>query len=192
MNRIVQLSIGGAIIAAILIGIVYQGFESTVFFYTPAEILAAPAKFKGKLVRVGALVQQGSTRWDEQTLRLKFSITEDSKSMIPVVYYGLKPDMYRAGLDFDDTIVRRFAICKTPDNREIAIPVDNLADQDRLHDDLVSGAIDAGDIEPFLVALFQPGNYSALYPDCNINTADINQDGSIDALDIEPFLDLLF
>ncbi|MCH7871531.1 MAG: hypothetical protein IID33_07505 [Planctomycetes bacterium] len=54
------------------------------------------------------------------------------------------------------------------------------------------GAIDAGDIEPFLVALFQPGNYSALYPGCNINTADINQDGSIDALDIEPFLDLLF
>lgn len=97
MNRIVQLSIGGAIIAAILIAIIYQGVESTVFFHTPSEILAAPGKFRGKLVRVGALVLQGSTRWDEQALRLNFSITEDSKSMIPVVYDGVKPDMYREG-----------------------------------------------------------------------------------------------
>ena len=97
MNRIAQLSIGGAIVAAILIGILYQGFESTVFFHTPSEILAAPDEFNGKLVRVGALVQRGSTQWDEQTVRLKFSITEDSRSMIPVVYDGVKPDMYREG-----------------------------------------------------------------------------------------------
>lgn len=91
------MSIGGAIVAAILIGILYQGFESTVFFYTPSEILAAPKEFNGKLVRVGALVQRGSTRWDEQAVRLKFSITEDSQGMIPVVYDGVKPDMYREG-----------------------------------------------------------------------------------------------
>lgn len=97
MSRILQLSIGGAIVAAILIGILYQGFESTVFFYTPSEILAAPKEFNGKLVRVGALVQRGSTRWDEQAVRLKFSITEDSQGMIPVVYDGVKPDMYREG-----------------------------------------------------------------------------------------------
>lgn len=97
MNRTVQLLIGGAVVAAILIGILYQGFESTVFFHTPSEILAAPAEFKGKLVRIGALVQQGSTRWDEHAVRLRFSITEDSQAMIPVVYDGVKPDMYREG-----------------------------------------------------------------------------------------------
>lgn len=97
MSRILQLSIGGTIVAAILIGILYQGFESTVFFYTPSEILAAPKEFNGKLVRVGALVLRGSTRWDEQAVRLKFSITEDSQGMIPVVYDGVKPDMYREG-----------------------------------------------------------------------------------------------
>ena len=97
MSRIAQLSIGGAIVAAILIGVLYQGFESTVFFHTPTEILAAPEKFNGKLVRVGALVQRGSTRWDEEAVRLKFSITEDAKQMIPVVYDGVKPDMYREG-----------------------------------------------------------------------------------------------
>ena len=45
MSRTLQLVIGGVIVAAILIGILIQGFESTVFFYTPSEILAAPGKF---------------------------------------------------------------------------------------------------------------------------------------------------
>ncbi len=54
------------------------------------------------------------------------------------------------------------------------------------------GQINALDIEPFLVALFDPKEYPVRYPECDINLADINGDGSIDALDIEPFLDLLF
>ncbi len=52
--------------------------------------------------------------------------------------------------------------------------------------------VDALDIEPFIVALFDPAVYPDLYPDCNINRADINGDGYIDALDIEPFIGLLF
>ena len=54
------------------------------------------------------------------------------------------------------------------------------------------GVIDTLDIEPFLVALFDPQGYEALYPDCDITLADIDGNGIIDALDIEPFLWLLF
>ena len=54
------------------------------------------------------------------------------------------------------------------------------------------GTINALDIEPFLVALFEPGQYSARFPNCDIELADLNGDGAIDALDIEPFLGLLF
>ena len=54
------------------------------------------------------------------------------------------------------------------------------------------GEMNAFDIEPFLLALFQPDEYVLQYPDCDINLADINSDGSIDAFDIEPFLGLLF
>ncbi len=97
MSRKVQLSVGGVIVAAILIGILYQGFQSTVFFYTPAEILAAPKEFEGKLVRIGALVEPETTRWDSQALRLEFKVSEDSKQLIPVVFEGAKPDMYREG-----------------------------------------------------------------------------------------------
>ncbi len=97
MKRKIQFLIGGAVIAAILIGILYQGMQSTVYFYTPAEILAAPSEFQGKTIRIGALVQKGSTEWDSETVRLKFSITEDSKQFIPIVFEGVKPDLYREG-----------------------------------------------------------------------------------------------
>ena len=52
--------------------------------------------------------------------------------------------------------------------------------------------VNALDIEPFLVALFEPENYPAAYPDCDINLGDLNGDGLINALDIEPFLGVLF
>ncbi len=54
------------------------------------------------------------------------------------------------------------------------------------------GSVNALDIEPFILALFDPSGYTSAFPDCDINTADINGDGSIDALDIEHFLNLLF
>ena len=53
-------------------------------------------------------------------------------------------------------------------------------------------SVDAFDIEPFLLALFEPQSYSKRFPDCDINLADINGDGVINAFDIEPFLELLF
>ena len=54
------------------------------------------------------------------------------------------------------------------------------------------GDVNAFDIEPFLIALFDPGQYPILYPNCDINLADINGDGSVNLFDIEPFLNLLF
>ena len=54
------------------------------------------------------------------------------------------------------------------------------------------GEINAFDIEPFLLALFNPSDYRFAFPDCDLIVADINGDGTVDAFDIEPFLDLLF
>ena len=54
------------------------------------------------------------------------------------------------------------------------------------------GTVDALDIEPFLVALFDPAGYPIQYPECDINLGDINGDGDVNALDIEGFLNLLF
>lgn len=97
MNRLLQIAIGAVIVAAILGSILYQGFQSTVYFYTPSEILAAPAEFQGKTIRIGAMVEPNSTVWDDQAVRLRFEISEDSRKKILVVFNGVKPDMYREG-----------------------------------------------------------------------------------------------
>ncbi|MDH5751710.1 MAG: cytochrome c maturation protein CcmE [Deltaproteobacteria bacterium] len=97
MKRQYQFLIGGAIIAAILGGVVYQTFETTVFFYTPAEIIAQPDKFRGKTLRIGALVVKESTSFDAERVQLSFKITEDNQNIIPVVFSGVKPDLYREG-----------------------------------------------------------------------------------------------
>ena len=69
----------------------------TVFFYTPAEVLASPAEFEKKTIRIGALVQQGSVDWNAQDILLSFKITEDGRKSIPVYYAGVKPDLFREG-----------------------------------------------------------------------------------------------
>ena len=69
----------------------------TVFFYTPAEVLASPAEFEEKIIRIGALVQMGSVAWNAQDIELSFMITEDGKKSIPVNFAGVKPDLFREG-----------------------------------------------------------------------------------------------
>ena len=90
--------IGGLVILAAITVISVRGLqEMTVFFYTPREVLAEPARFKDQTIRIGALVSLGSVDWNADAVRLSFSITEDEKDFIPVVYQGVKPDMFREG-----------------------------------------------------------------------------------------------
>jgi hypothetical protein len=53
------------------------------------------------------------------------------------------------------------------------------------------GAIDAFDIEPFVLALVDPVQYQKAYPGCNSGLADTNEDGRVDSFDIEPFIRLV-
>ena len=53
------------------------------------------------------------------------------------------------------------------------------------------GTVDFGDINPFVLALTNPGVYATTYPDCDILNGDINGDGSVDFGDINPFVQLL-
>jgi hypothetical protein len=53
------------------------------------------------------------------------------------------------------------------------------------------GAMNFGDINPFVLALTDPGQYQSTYPGCDIMHGDINQDGSVNFGDINPFVALL-
>jgi len=53
------------------------------------------------------------------------------------------------------------------------------------------GDVNFGDINPFVLALSDPGGYGSTYPDCDRMLADINEDGKVDFGDINPFVALL-
>ena len=98
MKTRTKFVIGGAVILAVIVALSLQELQKmTVFFYTPAEVLASPVEFEDKTIRIGALVQQGSVDWNAQAIQLSFKITEDGKKSIPVYYAGVKPDLFREG-----------------------------------------------------------------------------------------------
>ncbi len=51
------------------------------------------------------------------------------------------------------------------------------------------GAVNAFDIDPFVLALTDPAGYAIAFPDCPIASADANCDGQIDAFDIDSFVE---
>lgn len=53
------------------------------------------------------------------------------------------------------------------------------------------GLVGFGDINPFILALSNPGEYEQRYPDCPFSNRDINADGKFDFDDINPFVKLL-
>jgi aminopeptidase N len=50
------------------------------------------------------------------------------------------------------------------------------------------GAVNAFDIDPFVLAIVSPESYAQQYPDCNLWNADVDLDGAVNAFDIDPFV----
>ena len=53
------------------------------------------------------------------------------------------------------------------------------------------GSINSLDVDPFVLAMTEPGEYGVQHPECDIYNADCNSDGSINSLDVDPFVGLL-
>jgi hypothetical protein len=53
------------------------------------------------------------------------------------------------------------------------------------------GLVNNFDIDPFTLALSDPGGYQTAYPDCNLKNGDCNGDGVVNNFDIDPFVKLL-
>jgi len=96
-GRKVKYLIAGVIVLAALAGLVYSGVrESMVYFYTPTEIREKADAVRGKALRVGGMVVEGSVRWDAQQVLLTFALT-DGQSNVPVRHKGTAPDLFKEG-----------------------------------------------------------------------------------------------
>jgi cytochrome c-type biogenesis protein CcmE len=96
-GRRVKYLVAGGIVLAALAGLVYSGVkESMVYFYTPTEVRDKMDVVRGKALRVGGMVVEGTVRWDPQQVLLTFVLT-DGQSTLPVRHRGTAPDLFKEG-----------------------------------------------------------------------------------------------
>ncbi len=69
--------------------------ENMLYFYDPTQILAGEAP-KGKKIRVGGMVAEGSVKRATDSLKIEFDVT-DYQNIITVQYEGILPDLFREG-----------------------------------------------------------------------------------------------
>jgi cytochrome c-type biogenesis protein CcmE len=92
-----SLIAGGAVIAAVLGILIYQGLSNNLVYYiTPSELHAKGAEADGQWFRLGGQVEPGSVRWNPATRALRF-VVQDPSWKVPVTSHGLPPEMFRPG-----------------------------------------------------------------------------------------------
>ena len=86
--------LGGLAVLGVATALVLRAFdENLVFFFTPTQV-AANAAPKGRLFRIGGMVEKGSVQ--RSGIEVRFVVTDTAKH-IPVVYRGALPDLFREG-----------------------------------------------------------------------------------------------
>ncbi|MBI4588751.1 MAG: cytochrome c maturation protein CcmE [Candidatus Rokubacteria bacterium] len=87
--------LGGGVILAALVYMIYAGVsQSVVYFVTPSELRAQPVA--GKAYRLGGMVEPGSLKWEPRSLDLAFTLS-DGKASVRVRHKGTPPDLFAEG-----------------------------------------------------------------------------------------------
>lgn len=94
-KRFAMIAAGLAALA-IALGLVLNAFRSNlVFFFTPTQVASQEAPI-GRSFRIGGLVETGSVQRQQDGVSVRFSVTDTAK-VVPVVYTGILPDLFREG-----------------------------------------------------------------------------------------------
>ncbi len=87
---------GIAVLGAVLY-LVYANTQANAVYYMTVPELKHCTTCATQSVRVAGYVQAGSIKYDDRTQSISFVI-EDSHQTLPVVYGGVVPDIFRAGV----------------------------------------------------------------------------------------------
>ena len=75
------------------IGLVVYGLRGNInLFFPPAEVAAGLAPV-GQSIRIGGMVTAGSVQRSDDSLEVRFELT-DFQASVPVVYEGILPDLF--------------------------------------------------------------------------------------------------
>ena len=89
--------IGGGILLAAVIYLLYLSFGSSVSYYvTVSEFYNRETELQDINLRVAGKVLESPINWDAESLDLSFTITEGGKNMA-VLYHGAQPSGFKAG-----------------------------------------------------------------------------------------------
>jgi cytochrome c-type biogenesis protein CcmE len=78
------------------VGLVVYAMRGNInLFYPPADVAAGKAPVE-QPIRVGGMVREGSVQRSDDSLAVRFEIT-DFQASVPVVYEGILPDLFDEG-----------------------------------------------------------------------------------------------
>ena len=81
---------------AIAAGLTLRAFEDNMMFFVEISDVVAGEHPKERNFRIGGLVVGGSVQREEGSLDVSFEVT-DTACVVPVVYSGVLPDLFREG-----------------------------------------------------------------------------------------------
>ncbi|MCC7484887.1 MAG: cytochrome c maturation protein CcmE [Burkholderiales bacterium] len=94
-KRLAMIAGGLAALAAAAAFVLNAFQENLVFFFSPSQVLANEAP-RGRVFRLGGLVEAGSLKRQGDGLTVSFNVT-DSARTVPVLYTGILPDLFKEG-----------------------------------------------------------------------------------------------
>jgi cytochrome c-type biogenesis protein CcmE len=97
LTKKTKLLLGAVVIASTIGYLIVGGIrEAAVYYITPTELKAKGPATTDRAFRLGGMVVPGSRRWDPQTLKLAFRLSDD-KEQVAVEYVGSPPDLFKEG-----------------------------------------------------------------------------------------------
>ena len=91
----VKFFAGGAIVVLVIAYLIFSSMKgATAEYVTTSE--AKAVGLANRMVRVSGVIVGDTINWDAQGLLLKFELSDDA-GRLPVVYKGLRPDMFQDG-----------------------------------------------------------------------------------------------
>jgi cytochrome c-type biogenesis protein CcmE len=88
--------VAGVLLVAAAVGLVLYALKNNVsLYFTPTQVYNKEAP-QGRNFRIGGLVEPGSVKREDNGLSVRFSITDNVKTMA-VTYKGILPDLFKEG-----------------------------------------------------------------------------------------------